>query len=75
MTVVMRLVVPSPRGCPAANATLVTSSSVARVPTAYCEMLLPKKRACVAYSFGLEGTWDFDKVCARAALPSQLPDQ
>ena len=62
MTVVMRLVVPSPRGCPASNATLVTSSNVARVPTAYCETLLPKKRACVAYSFGLEGTWDFDKV-------------
>jgi hypothetical protein len=62
MTVVMRLLVPGPRGCPAANASIVSSTSPGRVPTAYCETLLPKKRACVAYSFGLEGTWDFDKA-------------
>jgi len=62
MTVVMRLLVPGARGCPAANATIVSSSNVGRQPTAYCDTLLPKKRACVAYSFGLEGTWDFDKA-------------
>ena len=55
MTVVMRLVQPSPRGCPAANGTIVTSTSIGRVPTAYCDTLLPKRRSCVAYSFGLEG--------------------
>jgi len=62
MTVVMRLLVPGPRGCPAANGTIVSSSNAGRVPTAFCETLLPKKRSCVAYSFGLEGTWDFDKA-------------
>ena len=58
----MRLMVPAQRGCPASNATVVASSSTHRVPTAYCQELLPKKRACVAYSFGLDGTWDFDKA-------------
>ena len=62
MSVVMRLLQPGPRGCPAANATIVKSSNAGRVPTAYCDTLLPKKRACIAYSFGLEGTWDFDKA-------------
>ena len=64
MSAVMRLLVVHERGCPASNATVVTSTDVHRVPTAYCPTLLPKKRACVAYSFGLDGTWDFDKVCA-----------
>ena len=64
MTVVMRLLVPGARGCPAANATIVSTSNAGRVPTAYCDTLMPKKRACVAYSFGLDGTWDFDKVRA-----------
>ena len=78
MTVVMRLLSPVQRGCPAANASLVTSTNVGRVPTAYCDTLLPKKRACVAYSFGLDGTWDFDKVCtfrqhARAACRPRTP--
>lgn len=62
MTTVMRLLVPSARGCPQANATVVRSTTEHRVPTAFCETLLPKKRACVAYSFGLDGTWDFDKA-------------
>jgi hypothetical protein len=62
MTTVMRLLVPAQRGCPASNATIVTSTNTHRVPTAYCQELLPKKRACVAYSFGLDGTWDFDKA-------------
>ena len=64
MSMVLRLLLSSPKGCPAANATMVSSSNAGRVPTAYCDTLLPKRRACVAYSFGLEGTWDFDKVCA-----------
>ena len=68
MTTVMRLLAASTnRGCPGANATIVTGSTAGRVPsayvpTAYCEPLLPKKRACVAYSFGLDGTWDFDRA-------------
>jgi len=62
MTTVMRLLVPFARGCPASNATIVSSTNTHRVPTAYCQELLPKKRACVAYSFGLDGTWDFDKA-------------
>jgi len=62
MSMVMRMLVPAARGCPAANATVVASSNPARVPNAYCDTLLPKKRACVAYSFGLDGTWDFDKA-------------
>merc|ERR1719240_1506399 len=62
MTIVMRLLVPNARGCPAANGTIVSSSNVGRAPTSYCETLLPKRRSCVAYSFGLEGTWDFDKA-------------
>ena len=62
MSAVMRLLVPLPRGCPQANATVVSTSSPHRVPTAYCTELLPKKRACVAYSFGLDGAWDFDKA-------------
>jgi len=63
MTVVMRLLQANARGCPAVNATIVPSSpNSVRVPTAYCDTLLPKKRACVAYSFGLDGTWDFDKA-------------
>ena len=70
MAVVMRLLQPGPRGCPAANATIVRSSNAGRVPTAYCDTLLPKKRACIAYSFGLEGTWDFDKVRTRAQRTS-----
>ena len=67
MPIVMRLLVAGARGCPAANATVVTSSAAGRVPTAFCETMLPKKRACVAYSFGLDGTWDFDKVCRPAS--------
>ena len=62
MTVVMRLLLPMNRGCPMANSTVVSSSNAGRVPTAYCDTLLPKKRACIAYSFGLDGTWDFDKA-------------
>ena len=62
MTLVMRVLVPAARGCPAANATVVASTNAARVPNAYCDTLLPKKRTCVAYSFGLDGTWDFDKA-------------
>ena len=63
MSVVMRLLAASTnRGCPAANATVVANTAGGRVPTSFCETLLPKKRACVAYSFGLEGTWDFDKA-------------
>ena len=62
MPIVMRLLVPGARGCPAANATVVPSTASGRVPTAFCDTLLPKKRTCVAYSFGLDGTWDFDKA-------------
>ena len=66
MTMVMRLLAPGAKGCPAANGTVVPSSVAGRVATSYCDTLLPKKRACIAYSFGLDGTWDFDKV--RAAV-------
>jgi len=62
MSLVMRLLVAGSRGCPGANATVVTSSNAGRSPTAYCDTLLPKKRAGIAYSFGLDGTWDFDKA-------------
>ena len=62
MSIVMRLLIAGARGCPAANATVVRSSNVGRASTAYCDTLLPKRRNCVAYSFGLDGTWDFDKA-------------
>lgn len=67
MSSVMRLLHPVQRGCPTSNGTVVPSSTSRRVPTSYCETLLPKKRACVAYSFGLDGTWDFDKAMVAAS--------
>ena len=74
MTVVMRLLVPGAHGCPAANSTIVPSTAAGRVPTAFCDTLMPKKRNCIAYSFGLDGTWDFDKVRLRvhAALRARV---
>jgi hypothetical protein len=71
MTLVLRLMNAGARGCPAANSTLVKSTNPSRMPTAFCETLLPKRRTCIAYSFGLDGTWDFDKVGARP--PPSLP--
>ena len=62
MSAVMRLLVEHERGCPSMpNGTVIPSTDARRVPTAFCPTLLPKKRACVAYSFGLQGSWDFDK--------------
>ena len=62
MTAVMRLLVPANRGCPAGNGTVIPSSSPLRAPTAFCDTELPKRRKCVAYSFGVGGVWDFDKA-------------
>lgn len=62
MTQVMRLLVPGGRGCQAGNGTLVPSSTALRVPTAYCDTLLPKKRQCIAYSFGVDSVWDYDNA-------------
>ena len=55
MTQVMRLLVPATRGCMAGNASIVESSTKERTPTAFCETLLPKRRQCVAFSFGIRG--------------------
>jgi len=65
MSQVMRLLVPGTRGCPAGNGTLIPSSTPQRVPTAYCTTLLPKKRQCVAFSFGIDGVWDFDNILSK----------
>jgi len=64
MTQVMRLLTPAARGCAAGNGTVVPSSTPSRVPTAFCDTLLPKKRVPVVYSFGVENIWDFDKTMA-----------
>eukprot|EP00966_Prymnesium_polylepis_P083903 1942692-Prymnesium_polylepis.1 len=64
MTTVMRLLTPAARGCAAGNGTVVPSSTPARVPTAFCDTLLPKKRLPVVYSFGVDNIWDFDKTMA-----------
>ena len=62
MTAVMRLLVPANRGCPAGNGTIIPSSSPLRAPPAFCDTELPKRRKCIAYSFGIAGSWDFDKA-------------
>lgn len=61
MTQVMRILVPANRGCPGANGTTVASSVSTRASTSFCEPLLPKKRQCIAYSFGVDNVWDFDR--------------
>ena len=59
----LHLLEPVARGCPASAGTAVPSSNVAsHVEAKYCETRLPKQRACVAYSFGVGGVWDFDKA-------------
>ncbi|KAL1525477.1 hypothetical protein AB1Y20_020333 [Prymnesium parvum] len=60
----MRLLTPAARGCADGNGTVIPSSSSSRVPTAYCDFLLPKKRQPVVYSFGVDNIWDFDKTMA-----------
>lgn len=60
MTTVMRLLTPAARGCVGGNGTVVPTSS-GRTPTAFCETLLPKKRQCIVYSFGMNNVWDFDR--------------
>ena len=65
MSTVMRLLVPAPRGCPEGNGSFVASSTASRVPSAFCDAALPKKRQCIVYSFGTGGVWDFDNVRAR----------
>ena len=60
MTTVMRLLTPAARGCVGGNGTVVPTSS-GRAPTAFCETLLPKKRQCIVYSFGMNNVWDFDR--------------
>jgi len=62
MTQVMRLLVPSTRGCASGNGTIVPSSVPHRVPTAFCDDLLPTKRQGVVYSFGVDTVWDFDSA-------------
>lgn len=62
MSAVMRLLVPANRGCPAGNGTVIPSSSPLRAPPAFCDTELPKRRKCIAYSFGIGGAWDFDKA-------------
>ena len=64
MSTVMRLLVPAPRGCPEGNGSFVASSTASRVPSAFCDAALPKKRQCIVYSFGTGGVWDFDNVRA-----------
>ena len=44
MSTVMRLLVPAPRGCPEGNGSFVASSTASRVPSAFCDAALPKKR-------------------------------
>lgn len=68
MSAVMRLLIPhESRGCPGMpNGTVITSTDLRRVPTAYCPTLLPKKRACIAYSFGADGSSDFDNQMVAA---------
>jgi len=67
MSTVMRLLIPHERGCPGqANGTVIASTDARKVPTAFCSELLPKKRACIAYSFGLDGSFDFDKQMVTA---------
>ena len=51
---VMRLLVPAGRGCQAGNGSLIPSTTSARAPCAYCDTLLPKKRQCIVYSFGVD---------------------
>ena len=67
MSTVMRLLVPAPRGCPEGNGSFVASSTASRVPSAFCDAALPKKRQCIVYSFGTGGVWDFDNVRAPRA--------
>ena len=64
MTFVMRLLTPAARGCADGNGTVVPSSTPLRVPTAFCDTLLPKKRQPIVYSFGVDNVWDFDKTMA-----------
>ena len=59
---VMRLLVPMHRGCAMHNATIISSSTASRTPSAYCDALLPKKRQCIVYSFGVDSVWDFDRA-------------
>lgn len=66
MSAVMRLLTPSKNGCAGGNATIIASTSPKRVPTAYCDTFMPKKRQCTAYSFGIEGIWDWDKAMVTA---------
>ena len=59
----MRLLTPMNKGCSSGNASTVPSSvPTKRVPTVYCETLLPKKRQCIVYSFGVDNIWDFDNA-------------
>jgi len=62
MTKVMRQLVPASRGCPAGNGTVIPSSTPLRVAPAFCDTELPKRRKCIAYSFGIDSVWDFDKA-------------
>jgi len=61
----MRLLSPTNKGCLSGNASAVPSSTTSRVPSVYCETLLPKKRQCIAYSFGVDGVWDYDNALVR----------
>jgi hypothetical protein len=67
---VMRLLVPARRGCPGGNMTLVPSTAPSRVPTAYCDVLLPKKRQCLVYSFGADSVLDFERAMNKRKDPA-----
>ena len=59
----MRLLTPMNKGCNSGNASTVPSSyGTKRVPTVYCETLIPTRRQCVVYSFGVDNIWDFDNA-------------
>ena len=67
---VMRMLVPMPRGCAGTNGTLVKSSTPTRAQSAYCDALLPKKRQCLVYSFGVDSVWDFDRALLNRKDPA-----
>jgi hypothetical protein len=69
-TAVMRVLVPMRRGCPGGNITVVPSTTASRVPTAYCDVLLPKKRQCLVYSFGVDPMMDFERAMHKRKDPA-----
>jgi len=67
---VMRLLVPMRRACAGGNITVVPSTTTSHVPTAYCDVLLPKKRQCLVYSFNVDSNLDFERAMHKRKDPA-----